>query len=297
MLGVEVEVEDDAHEEVTESAAGKKEDNRKARRQKASEGRWTHSATGRAVGAEGQLVEFTVVGYVFLSPDKRRDKNRLKLTTLDPSCSLTITSNILSLTGSLLADPFNPPAPGPSQPSASTSANFNSYSDDEDEDEEAHSLLKSKRRAVVPTQNTAAVSARQTQAEARAQAKGAPKLQTTGGGPQAAPTKTRKRAVSLEFSSSDDDSEDDGPRVPSTIVSITGGIPQTGHDIDTSFPMLPIEQRDVRLSTGNSKLGKTDVRPPPVESASGSDDEAALSAKKSKKDKKSKKEKKAAGRK
>lgn len=64
MLGAgadgEDEDEDDEHEDVEmkEAAEGRKKPARQ------SEGRWKNAVTGRAVGAEGAAVEFTVVGCV-----------------------------------------------------------------------------------------------------------------------------------------------------------------------------------------------------------------------------------------
>jgi DNA-directed RNA polymerase I subunit RPA43 len=65
-------------------------------------GRWRNTETGLLVGEEGKKgIKFTVIGYALQTPHRR---TQLMI-------SMQVNNNVLSLTGSLLADPTNPPAP------------------------------------------------------------------------------------------------------------------------------------------------------------------------------------------
>ena len=66
-------------------------------------GRWRHAKTGKLLGEDGTLVKFTVIGCVV------QVASMLLLTR----SRLQVNNSVLSLTGSLLADPTNPPPPQP----------------------------------------------------------------------------------------------------------------------------------------------------------------------------------------
>lgn len=113
--------------------------------------------------------------------------------------SLTITSQILSLTGSLLSDPFNPPALGPSLSSNYPETNPVDLDLDLDDDDEEFPLSTSTKSQPPP------------------------KLQ--------APAKSaRKRAVSVDYSSSSSDESDDEPAPPRKKAAVD--------HLDTQFPLL-----------------------------------------------------------